>query len=126
MAVEALDHVNIGTDRVAETREFFMDVIGLTYGVQPSATSRGCWLYAGDRAIVHLSEKSGPRASTKDNAVDHFALAVTDIEAVADKLRSRGVTFTENVVPAFSLRQIVVTDPNGIKIELNCRTPQQA
>ena len=35
MSVLTLDHVNIATDKLAETRAFFIDVLGLTEGPRP-------------------------------------------------------------------------------------------
>jgi len=54
MAIRGIDHINIGTHRLEETRAFFRDVLGLTEGWRPDFPFGGAWLYAGDGAVVHL------------------------------------------------------------------------
>jgi catechol 2,3-dioxygenase-like lactoylglutathione lyase family enzyme len=63
-----LDHINIATDRLAETRAFFVEVLGLTERWRPDFPFDGHWLYAGDKPVVHLMTRptagSGSRRRT--------------------------------------------------------------
>ena len=56
MSVRAVDHVNIVTEQLEATRAFFGEVLGLEVGPRPAFAVTGYWLYAGDRAVVHIQE----------------------------------------------------------------------
>ena len=66
MPLKVLNHVQIRTSMFTETRNFFVDVLGMIDGFQPNFPERGHWLYCeGDDApFVHLTEDSceGSRA----------------------------------------------------------------
>ncbi len=53
-----LHHINIKAPRelLQQERDFFCVVLGLHEGIRPDFSIRVYWLYAGDKAIVHLSE----------------------------------------------------------------------
>ncbi len=51
--------------------------------------------------------------------IDHVAFAATDIDAVRARIEASGLAFRERKVPSMDLRQIFVTDPSGVVIELN-------
>ncbi|MEJ0066344.1 MAG: hypothetical protein WDM85_13765 [Caulobacteraceae bacterium] len=75
MAVRGVDHINIGTHQLEETRAFFRDAIGLTEGWRPNFPFGGAWLYAGDTAVVHLVDLDSPKRPSNEAALDHFAPA---------------------------------------------------
>jgi catechol 2,3-dioxygenase-like lactoylglutathione lyase family enzyme len=54
MTISMIDHVNIVTERLEETRAFFVDVLGLTVGPRPPFAVEGYWLYVGAKPIVHM------------------------------------------------------------------------
>jgi catechol 2,3-dioxygenase-like lactoylglutathione lyase family enzyme len=54
-----------------------------------------------------------------DGRDGHFALRVTDYDAVLAQLRSHGVPLVERRENATPWAQIYVTDPDGNVIELN-------
>jgi catechol 2,3-dioxygenase-like lactoylglutathione lyase family enzyme len=121
MIVSGLDHINIGTARLAETRAFFMDVLGLTEGWRPAFPFGGAWLYAGDRAVVHLVELAADKAESSVAALDHFAFNIADYDGVLARMKAMGITCREVDVPGSAIRQIFIRDPNGVNIELNYR-----
>jgi 4-hydroxyphenylpyruvate dioxygenase-like putative hemolysin len=51
-------------------------------------------------------------------ALDHIALRCDDLPRHQQRLRKRGVPFTERVVPELFEHQLFVEDPNGIRVEL--------
>jgi catechol 2,3-dioxygenase-like lactoylglutathione lyase family enzyme len=113
-----LDHINIATARLGETRDFFVQVLGLEEGPRPTVDAPGYWLYAGDRPLVHLmgldpvADRAGAVAS-----LDHFAFEVADLSTAKARLAAHGVQFREGMV----LRgrgQLFLKDPNGVRIEL--------
>lgn len=121
MPILGLDHVNIRTAELARTTAFFTEVLGLKVGWRPDFPFGGAWLYAGDKDVVHLVEVSRPAAASKGSALDHFAFAIDDYEAAERALASRGIAFQPSVSPNGGIRQLFVTELNGVTIELNCR-----
>ena len=69
MAINELNHINIRTVKMEETKDFFVDVVGLEIGFRPDFPSHGYWLYCGDVPIVHLS-LSDPKAIPEQSTAD--------------------------------------------------------
>ena len=114
-----LDHANISTTRLRETCAFFVDVLGLKIGPRPDFGIGGAWLYVGDRAVLHIVERS--EARTPDGALDHFSFAVADFEAALARLDAAGVEYVAMDIPDGFGRQAFVRDPNGVTVELTWR-----
>ena len=126
MAIRGIDHINIGTHRLEETRAFFRDVLGLTEGWRPDFGVGGAWLYAGDTAVVHLVELDAPKRPSSDAALDHFAFRIDDYDGVVERLEAAGVHYRAIEVPKTTIRQIFIRDLNGVNIELNYRSEASA
>jgi catechol 2,3-dioxygenase-like lactoylglutathione lyase family enzyme len=126
MAIQGIDHVNIGTSRLEETRVFFRDVLGLKEGWRPDFPFGGAWLYAGDGAVVHLVELGEAKRPSSEAALDHFAFRIDDYEGTLRRLEAAGVTFRPVDVPGTPIRQIFIRDLNGVNIELNFRETAEA
>ncbi len=123
MAIRGIDHINIGTHRLEETRAFFRDVLGLTEGWRPDFPFGGAWLYAGDGAVVHLVDLGQAKRPSIEAALDHFAFRIDDFDEATRRLDAAGVRYRAVTVPNAPIRQIFLTDPNGVNIELNYREP---
>jgi catechol 2,3-dioxygenase-like lactoylglutathione lyase family enzyme len=123
MQIRKLDHVAINTAKLAETQAFFVEVLGLTVGPRPQFDFNGVWLYAAGEDMVHLVEVDDPRAASTAAALNHFALRVIDYEQTVRSLQEAGVPFEAETTPGGELRQLYVTDPNGVRIELNAPGP---
>lgn len=133
MSVDHLDHVNIRTSDVAATIAWYRDVLGMRATRTPGMAdmSVSAWIVdTGDRPIVHVGHADlsypsdaalpfQPRAGS--GSVHHVALECSDYAAMRDQLTASGATLVENDIPQIGLRQLFVTDPNGILIELNFR-----
>ncbi|HEY0156261.1 MAG TPA: VOC family protein [Thermoanaerobaculia bacterium] len=120
MRVRKLDHYNITGPAAAieACRRFYSEVLGLTVGHRPPFRSTGFWLYADGHPIVHLTIASKERPAT---ATDHIAFACDDYESAVDTLRRHGVAFEADDVPLTGQRQLFLTDPAGVHLELNFR-----
>jgi catechol 2,3-dioxygenase-like lactoylglutathione lyase family enzyme len=124
MAVRGIDHINIGTDRLEETCAFFRDVLGLTEGFRPPFVGfGGAWLYSGDAAVVHLVDLPKGKRPSEEAALDHFAFAIDDYDDAVRRLDAAGLAYEPAEAPGGGIRQLFVTELNGVTIELNCRTP---
>ena len=114
-----LNHINIVTPKLDETRDFFVDVLGLTVGERPAFDFDGYWLYAGGKPVVHLQSRdrfSGERGPAA--ALDHAAFDVSDLAAAKARLTQHGVAFSEIRIPGTGRGQLFLRDPNGVRIEL--------
>ena len=123
MAIRGIDHINIGTHRLEETRAFFRDVLGLTEGWRPDFPFGGAWLYAGDGAVVHLVDLAETKRPSIEAALDHFAFRIDDYDDALRRLDAAGVPYRAVAVPNAPIRQINLRDHNGVNIELNYREP---
>lgn len=123
MAIVGLDHVNIRTSDLANTRAFFTAVLGLTEGWRPDFPFPGVWLYASGRDVVHLVEVGVPAAASRGSALDHFAFTIDDYEDAARRLDTAGIAYERSAAPNGGIRQLFVTELNGVTFELNYREP---
>jgi catechol 2,3-dioxygenase-like lactoylglutathione lyase family enzyme len=129
MNVEALDHVNIITDKLDETAEFYGKLLGLVRkdAPPPLTPATAQWMFdAQDRAIIHINSLDCQRTYDREvepgsltGAVHHVALKCVGYEEVKGRLDAMGAHYKENLVAAISLRQIFTPDPNNILLELN-------
>jgi catechol 2,3-dioxygenase-like lactoylglutathione lyase family enzyme len=133
MSLSSLDHCSIRTAKLDQTRDFFVDVLGMVDGDRPDFPFPGNWLYVDDHAVVHLvgidpDDPSGLEeylgAIELDEldgsgAVDHLAFRAERPKELMGKLDKLGVDYRERKVPDMDLFQIFLEDPNGVTIELN-------
>lgn len=118
MPIEALDHVNIVTERLEATRAFYVDVLGLEAGDRPPFSVDGYWLYAGGRPLVHIQQANGSTSASTENALNHFAFRVTAFDDLLERLALMDVPFRVGPIPGRRERQAFFNDPNGVRIEL--------
>ena len=121
MTIEAIHHVNIraAAADIAKLRQFYCEIVGLSDGWRPPFESRGHWLYAGERPLVHLVESAdGSTGTASRSGVDHVAFRCTDLAPMIERLRSRGIAFTLTQVPSLTDQQLLFRDPLGIGVEL--------
>jgi catechol 2,3-dioxygenase-like lactoylglutathione lyase family enzyme len=123
VAITGLDHINIRTAELEKTRAFFTEVLGLTVGWRPDFPFGGTWLYAGDKDVVHLVEVAKASQPSRGSALDHFAFTIDDYEDAERRLKAAGMAYEPAAAPNGGIRQMFVTELNGVTIELNCRAP---
>ncbi len=120
MPVDRLDHINIRCADVERTRAFYCDVLGLTVGPRPGLGVGGYWLYCGGSPQVHIGPAEAPSPGASNGAFDHVAFRITDPDAMIEKLKAHDIPFQDRDFSKFGFRQLVVNDPDGIMVELNC------
>jgi catechol 2,3-dioxygenase-like lactoylglutathione lyase family enzyme len=132
LGVQALEHVTIRCAQLQRTRDFYVELMGLTEGERPNFPFRGHWLYLGAIPVVHLVEASDsagawgrdiviPKAEDGTGSFDHVAFRGDDFAAMRARLQKAGVSFKERVVPGGALSQLFVPDPEGVLVEINFR-----
>ena len=119
MSIRHVDHINIATRKLEETRAFFVDVLGLKEGYRPPFDFPGYWLYAGDAAVVHMQLASQDVGPSDASALNHFAFDVDDLDSLLARLDGHGVPYRAVGVPGTEIRQAFLHDPNGVRVELN-------
>lgn len=122
MTINAIHHVNIRAPAIdiARLKQFYCEILGLREGWRPPFESRGHWLYAGRRPVVHLVESDAdPARPAAPGIVDHVAFHCSNLESVIEKLRSRGIEFHLTSIPSLGDQQLLFRDPLGMGIELN-------
>jgi catechol 2,3-dioxygenase-like lactoylglutathione lyase family enzyme len=133
MALTEMEHLLVLSDDIDATREFYCEVLGLRKGERPPLEFPGYWLYLKDVPCIHVAEReaysahartlglAAPPPAEGTGVVDHIAFKCSDYEEIAARLQRNGVAAVENAIPAAGLRQLFVSDPNGIRIEINVK-----
>jgi catechol 2,3-dioxygenase-like lactoylglutathione lyase family enzyme len=119
--IRQIDHINIATEKLEETRAFFVDVLGFEDGPRPDLNFTGHWLYAGGRAIVHLQPAKGAVGPSRASALNHAAFEIGDLDALTARLTAHGVAYRTIHIPNAPVRQLFLEDPNGVILEFSAR-----
>jgi catechol 2,3-dioxygenase-like lactoylglutathione lyase family enzyme len=121
MSVGVLDHYNVSTRKLGDTVRFYEDILGLVNGPRPPFDFPGAWLYSEGHPVLHLNDISptDKQQPADSGVIDHIAFGSRGFEAMKQHLAQKAVSFRVNVVPNSSRRQIFLTDPNNVLIELN-------
>lgn len=117
MPIDMLDHVNLRTANLAAMERFYREVLGLAPGFRPAFAFPGAWLYAGERAAVHLvGIERAPKG--EEPRIEHFAFLCSDLATMRARLTAAQVPFRAARVPTTGNLQLHVLDPDGNHIEL--------
>ena len=123
MAITELNHINIRTMLMEETKDFYCDIVGLTVGWRPDFGSHGYWLYCGEVPIVHLSlsdPDGAPRtvADGMGDGLDHIGLSARDVPGFEATLEKGGIPYAKRLATGGRIVQMFFLDPNGVQVEL--------
>ncbi|HKY39786.1 MAG TPA: VOC family protein [Polyangiaceae bacterium] len=114
-----LDHVNIRTANLEALVRFYEDVIGLKSGTRPPLGFPGAWMYAGERAVIHLvgvAEQPQPQGALR---LEHFALAGSRLSELKGRLKERAVPYDESRQPGTGNVIINLKDPDGNRLHID-------
>ncbi|MGK2908228.1 MAG: VOC family protein [Sphingobium sp.] len=123
--VRRLDHVNIRSDRVRDSVNFYEGLLGLSAVIPPGMPPgiEVTWLCdSGGLPIIHITrpfpgEKMLPDEHT--GQLHHVAFDCHGHDAIICRLNDMALRYELNAVPSVGLRQIFVIDPNGVRLEMN-------
>ena len=121
MSLAALDHVNIETDDVDCAADFYEKILGMTRGPRPHFDRPGHWMYLNGQPVVHIIRRRPDNqllTGSKDAAISHFAMRVTDFEETKARLDDNGIEYRFVQVPGTEMRQAFFPDPDGVLVEL--------
>lgn len=126
MQVNGLNHINIVTADMAATVAFYESVLGMQAKPLPMAPAgfNGRWICdSGGQPIIHVQaynqDRHGPPRSGPSGTIDHVALTCADFDGTKQRCEELGVDYRVNDRNFGDLRQVFVTDPNDINLELN-------
>lgn len=131
MPLDLMEHYLVLTDDIEVTRGFYLDILGLEDGFRPPLEFPGYWLYLKQTPVLHIAEWETytrhsraqgipvTKRAKSTGAFDHIAFNGTDPEEMISRLDRHGIGYDRNDVPHANLVQLFLTDPNGVKIELN-------
>ncbi len=132
MALELIEHCAIRTEKLEETRAFYVDLLGLRVGPRPQLPVAGYWLYAGEQPVIHLIEVNnsyrrdlhGRELDNQQqdgyrNGLDHIAFRASGLDELRQRLDAAGIRYGENTIAEMDFHQLFVEDPNGVTAELN-------
>jgi catechol 2,3-dioxygenase-like lactoylglutathione lyase family enzyme len=121
ISVGKLDHYNVSTRDLGATVRFYEDILGLVNGPRPPFDFPGAWLYSDGHPVLHLNDISPTDTPQRPDSgvIDHVAFGSRGFEAMKQHLAGKGVEYRVNVVPNSTRRQIFLTDPNNVLLELN-------
>ncbi|NNE58211.1 MAG: dioxygenase [Hellea sp.] len=113
------DHFTIVTDDLAVTKEFYENMLGFTSGLRPEFKFPGLWLYANEKAILHVI-KVDKMPNPRKGALDHMAFRGEDINALLRQLKSAGLEYRLKRTPhPWEQWQVFFKDPNGVDVEID-------
>ena len=132
MPLSHIEHFLVQTADMARTRDWYVRVLGLRVGPNPDFKFPVCWLYLGDKDVVHITEGGAQvsenrrkyvgqesQATHGTGVLDHIAFRATGLGRMLEHLRAEKMDFKQRQVNDQGLYQLFMYDPNGIKIELN-------
>jgi len=116
-----LHHINIRApmELLEQEKNFFCEVLGLREGGRPDFSGKGYWLYAGEEAIVHLSESEAHFRNEKQGFFDHVAFQTTNLDKMIQTLEEREIDYSTVYLPEMNMTQIFFKAPSNTGIEVN-------
>ena len=120
MPAVMLEHFTLECGDLKVTRDFYVNMLGLTEEFRPQMSFPGYWLYCAGVPIVHLMKKEPQdRPKVQTGRLDHIAFKSEKPDELLAKLRHADIPYEENKVWEIGLLQVFVYDPDGLQVELN-------
>ncbi len=81
--------------------------------------SRGHWLYAGERPVIHLVESTEQSRIARAGGIDHLAFRCGSLEPFKQKLQTLGIEYQLSRVPDLGISSCCFAIRFGIGVELS-------
>ena len=115
----SLGHVTLRSADLERTERFYCDLLGLHRGPRPAIAIPGRWYYIGKRAVVHVLPRPAGMTAGAGGAIDHFAFEADDLPAFQRRLEAAGEPFTGGRLAETDTWQVLLADPDGVRVELS-------
>lgn len=122
MQIKGVDHVAIRTSDVEGSVQFYGHLLGFERAVSPmeKAGGKGAWLLdETGHPLVHLIGKDAAADPQAGKTVDHVAFRCIGFDEGLRRVEALGADYFRNEIPESGVRQLLLDDPNGVKVELN-------
>lgn len=132
MPLNHMQHFLVQSEDIEKTKDWYVNVLGLKEGYTPDFKFPVYWLYIGDQDVLHLTQGGKDVSQNRmtylgqqsqdtqgSGVIDHIAFHASDLYGMIRHFEKRNIHFTERQVDSQGLYQLFLSDPNGIKIELN-------
>jgi catechol 2,3-dioxygenase-like lactoylglutathione lyase family enzyme len=117
--IRSLDHVNVRTSNLERLVRFYADVLGLHAGERPPLGFPGAWMYAGDRAVIHLvgvEQQPMPEGALR---LEHFAFAASGLRELLARLEAHGVEHRQTRQAGTGNVVVDLRDPDGNRLHVD-------
>src|SRR5262245_48814988 len=110
VTVTEMNHFTVLARDLAETRSFYIDILGLSEGPRPPLGFPGAWMYIGGRAVLHIV---GGRQLPDDpkGVLDHMAFSATGLKNILGRLDAAKVRYDLGRQPESGVWQLFFFDP---------------
>jgi glyoxylase I family protein len=120
---EGIHHVSLLVTGVEKAKQFYGEVLGFKESDgRPDFDFPGVWYQIGNTQI-HLIKHDEGKTLRGTNELDsrdgHFAMRVTDMNALIERLDSYSIDYLDKFHNKTNWHQVYVTDPDGNLIEFN-------
>ena len=132
MPLSHLEHVLIQVSDIEATCDWYARALGMTRGFTPDFKFPVQWMYVGDTDVLHVTQggRNVPESRKRylgqqseaehgSGVIDHIAFRATGLKATIGHLGRQQIAFRQRMVSDQGLYQLFLTDPNGVKVELN-------
>jgi len=120
--INGIDHYNLRSDeKMIETlKNFYINIVGLKLGYRPPFKSKGYWLYAKEKDVLHLSSSKDniKNLINIDSTLDHVSFSANDKSFLMETLEKNNIVFKERYIPEINIDQLFFKDPAGNGIEI--------
>lgn len=120
--IKQLAHVCIFTRDLKATEDFYREAFGCEKAFEFMRDNRlfGFYLKMGNHTFVEVFEGD----ASGSGGINHLALEVEDIDAVIQRVKAKGFAIEEKKLGCDRSWQVWLTDPNGVRIELQQYTQE--
>ena len=121
MAINELNHINIRTVKMEETKDFFVNVVGLEIGFRPISrrTGIGFTVARFQSSICRSAIRKGiPDHAQRSGKWSRSYWVICRFGRGRETLLDHGVTYRKCLAGGGRLVQVFFLDPNGVQVEL--------
>ena len=108
-------HIHLHSTDVDGTVAWYQE----TFGGEVFESFKGLPIKGVDygNVLIMVQRTGEEKAPTKGRSIDHLGFSTPDLDAAAEALKAKGVTFSLNPVPFGKLRISFIDGPDGVRIE---------
>ena len=108
--INGIDHYNLRSDEkmIESLKDFYINIVGLKLGHRPPFKSKGYWLYAKDKDVLHLSSSKDDIKNliNVNSTLDHVSFSAADKKNFMETLERNNIFFKERYIPEINIEQL--------------------